>query len=108
MTERPEAAERMASRLALLRALLVREGCLILADCARSNFWADLGLVSPFARTIDWRRHQDPEAWIAVLRRVGLRFRDLRWSGMYPAELVTANRGVQYLTRSHFVLRMNG
>jgi hypothetical protein len=81
-------------------------GYLVVADCARNNFWNDLSLPSPLARTIEWDKHQNPGTWIGLLQRAGFRLYDLRWSPLQPFTRLTANRVVQYLTTSHFVLRM--
>lgn len=90
-----------------LQELLVAGGLLILADAARSNFWNHLGIATrlPIVRTIEWHKHQDPETWIALLKQVGFRVQDCRWSPVHPFGELAANRIIQYFTVSHFVLR---
>lgn len=80
-------------------------GWLIVADCGRKNFWNQLGLISPFARNIEWSKHQDPPTWKEVFTKAGFQFHDLRWSPLQPFPRITGNWFVQYLTFSHFVLR---
>ncbi len=99
------AVGKYVSILAHLRSLVIRDGYIIVADCGRSNFWNGLGLRSPIAPTIEWRKHQNPEVWVAVFARAGFVLHDLRWSSLYPWRRLTGNRLVQYLTTSHFVLR---
>jgi SAM-dependent methyltransferase len=78
---------------------------LVVADCARNNFWSQLGLRSPLVPSIEWQKHQNPQIWIEVFRQAGFRNVDLRWSPMQVFPRFTGNRFVQYLTCSHFVLR---
>jgi cyclopropane fatty-acyl-phospholipid synthase-like methyltransferase len=89
-----------------LRSRMRFGGWLIIADCGRDNFWVRLGLQSPFVPSIEWHKHQNPRTWISVLDQAGFRTMDLRWSPLQPFTKLTANRFVQYLTCSHFVLRL--
>jgi hypothetical protein len=85
---------------------MTSDSVLIIADCARSNFWSALGLKSPIARTIEWHKHQNPETWIKVFLKAGFHLQDLRWSPLYPFGWLSANPFVQYFAASHFVLRL--
>jgi cyclopropane fatty-acyl-phospholipid synthase-like methyltransferase len=95
-----------ATQLKDLRSRMRAGGWLIVADCARANLWPRLGLTSPFVPSIEWHKHQNPDTWIAICTQAGFRKVDLRWSPLQPFTRVTANWLVQYLTCSHFVLRM--
>ncbi len=99
------AFERYVSILEELRLLMNPGGWVIVADCARTNLWQQLGLRSPLADTIEWNKHQEPGVWIDVFDKADFCYFDFRWSPLYPFARLTANRAVQYLTRSHFVLR---
>lgn len=100
------AAERYVAVFRQLYSRMAAGGYLLVADCARNNFWNDLSLPSPLARTIEWEKHQNPRTWTSLLQQAGFRAYDLRWSPLQPFTRLTANRVVQYLTTSHFVLRM--
>lgn len=89
-----------------IKSLLSEDGVLILADCARNNFWGNLGLISPVAPTIEWKKHQDPEVWIDLFSQVGFELFDLRWSPVYPFGKLSENRIFHFFTLSHFVLRL--
>lgn len=102
----PAAFERYVAVLWDLRARMCPGGWVIVADCARDNFWPRLGLRSPFARPIEWQKHQNPPIWIDVFKCAGFKPFDLRWSFLQPFPRLTANRLVQYVTCSHFVLRL--
>jgi len=91
--------------LSHLRSLIVTGGNVIVADCARSNFWNALGMKAPLAKSIEWNKHQNPNVWIPIFRRAGFELHDLRWSYLYPFKIVSSNWLVQYFTSSHFVLR---
>ena len=100
------AVARYVGLLRHVRALMRAGGWAIVADAARGNFWDRLGLRSPLARTIEWRKHQEPETWVDLFERASFERHDLRWSPLQPFVRLTANRLVQYLTSSHFVLRL--
>jgi SAM-dependent methyltransferase len=85
--------------------LLAPNAYVIVADCSRFNFWNRLGIRSPFAPTIEWHKHQNPETWIYVFDQAGFDLFDLRWSPLYPLGQPPCNRAIQFLTTSHFVLR---
>jgi SAM-dependent methyltransferase len=101
----PDAAAAFTKELDHLAALMEPGGVVIVADVGRTNVWPRLGLSSPFAPTIEWAKHADPKDWTRVFGASGFRLLDLRWSPHYPFGGLTANRPVQYLTSSHFVLR---
>jgi cyclopropane fatty-acyl-phospholipid synthase-like methyltransferase len=101
----PAAVEKYVTVLSHLRNLMSTGGYVIVADCGRSNFWNSLGLKSPLAKMIEWHKHQNPNVWIGIFEQAGFETYDLRWSPLYPLRRLTCNRIVQYLTKSHFVLR---
>jgi 2-polyprenyl-3-methyl-5-hydroxy-6-metoxy-1,4-benzoquinol methylase len=88
-----------------LKNYLNPDGLVIVADCARSNFWNTLGLKSPFVPTIEWHKHQNPRRWIDIFSQSGYCLYDFRWSSLHPIGKLASNFIVQYLTTSHFVLR---
>jgi SAM-dependent methyltransferase len=103
----PAARQRYAVLLRKLYGLLRPGGLAIIADCARSNAFADLGLRNPLARSIDWKKHQNPSLWCALLRDAGFAPPAVHWT--YPRRLralapLLATREAAYLTHSHFVL----
>lgn len=102
-------SERMASRYVdLLKGLRTRVrsgGAVVVADCARSNLWPDLGLRCPFAPWIEWEKHQDPAQWIRVFERAGFKVASRRWSPYYGIRTLSANSVFHYLTCSHFTLQ---
>jgi SAM-dependent methyltransferase len=101
-------SEQMAARyvdlLRVVRAKLKLGGCVVVADCARSNLWAQLGLRSPFDAAIEWDKHQNPSVWIRIFERAGFKNSNCRWSPIYPIGRLSTNVAAQYVTRSHFVL----
>ena len=104
-----EPAARSAYVLALqaLRSYMRIGGWLIVADCARYNLWIRLGIACPFTRyMIEWEKHQNPQVWISLFAQAGFECFDMRWSPLYPFRRLTSNWLVQFLTYSHFVLRL--
>jgi len=99
-------ARRYVALLRHVHSLMQPGGWLIVADCARANFWHHLGLPAPLARTIAWQKHQNPGLWTRLGAQAGFQYADLRWSPLQPWRRLTANWLVQYLTCSHFVLRL--
>lgn len=88
-----------------IRSVTAANGILILADAARSNLWGDLGVKSPFARTLEWRKHQNPAVWRTLFESIGFRMLDLRWSQHYLLRKWSSNFLMRYVTSSHFVMR---
>jgi SAM-dependent methyltransferase len=87
--------------------LLKPGGVFVLADCARANLFAWLGLRNPVAPMIEWHKHQNPELWMRLLRDVGFDHTELHWT--YPRRLrvlggILDNRLVSFVMASHFVL----
>lgn len=88
-----------------IRSLTATKGVLILADAARSNLWGDLRVSSPFARTIEWNKHQNPTIWRRLFEQAGFKMLDFRWSHFHPLGKWSSNSFIQYVTLSHFVMR---
>jgi 2-polyprenyl-3-methyl-5-hydroxy-6-metoxy-1,4-benzoquinol methylase len=88
-----------------LRSLMSDTGYVVVADCGRRNFWPEVGLRNPIAKTIEWHKHQQPETWISLFEQAGFKLHDLRWTPLYPFYKLTGNALAQYLLMSHFVLR---
>lgn len=90
--------------------LLERGGSLIVTDCDRSNAFNDLGMVSPFMRSIEWHKHQSPRVWMNLLEGVGLETVSVKWSvpnvlGPLGIALLS-NRVTAYFLLSHFRLEV--
>lgn len=100
------AVKQYIEKFELLRSSMNAGGILILSDCARSNFWDKLHLISPLARNIEWNKHQDPDIWANIARDAGFECIDLRWSYLYPFKNITSNWFTSYLTSSDFVMRL--
>lgn len=83
-------------------------GLLILSDCSNRNLFGDLGFVNPFAPTINWQLHQDPETWIKIIKNCNLEFIEVRWSSPqiigWLGKKFLRNKRFAYLTTSHFTI----
>jgi SAM-dependent methyltransferase len=92
-----------------IRAALAPGGRMVVADAAPFNYWDRLRLRSPFAPTIAWRKHQEPELWRDLFKRAGFEAIRVRWLGYVPYRLralrrMGANRFFARLTTSAFVI----
>lgn len=94
--------DRYVAILERSRELMKPGAWMIVADCGRHNLWRRLRVRSPVAPTIEWYKHQEPDVWRDVFNAGGFQCVDLRWS---PLGGIRANRFMQYLTASHYVLR---
>ena len=90
--------------------LLKPKGWAIISDCSRRNFFADVGIRSPwpFVRDIDWDKHQAPRAWKDLLRQAGMG--NFRIGRYVPHKMRWFSRVIgsslfNYFTYSWFVLR---
>lgn len=82
-------------------------GWFIISDCGHGNYWRRLGARSPFARTIEWEKHQDPPVWRQLLEEVGFEFVKLDWHRFYPLRWLgrlASNRIVALATTSQFIM----
>jgi hypothetical protein len=83
---------------------------LVICDASRYNFWNHMGLASPFSPSIEWHKHQPPELWAQMSRRVGFELRDLRWSTPNAwgslGQKFLGRRTTAYFLHSHFCLTM--
>jgi SAM-dependent methyltransferase len=98
------------SLFAKIHRLLVPGGRILLADCARTNFFPALGLPHPISRDIEWHKHQDPELWMALLRDAGFFGPRIGWSSYNKLGplgwTLLANRVGAFFVTGHFRLLM--
>jgi SAM-dependent methyltransferase len=73
-----EARRRYHEIFTKIRGLLAPGGRFVVFDVGRANAWGALGLECPWARHIEWFKHQEPETWCALLGAAGLEA-DSRW-----------------------------
>lgn len=83
-------------------------GVIIISDCARRNFWGDIGLKSPFAPSIDWHLHQSPKLVLKLFEDHRLKA-NLRWSpfkrfGFFGRLISRLGFLPSYFMQSHFNL----
>jgi SAM-dependent methyltransferase len=93
-----------------LSSLAARGATLIIGDCSRNNFFALLRVRNPFARHIEWHKHQPPAVWAELLKEVGFVNPEITW--ICPDQLrslgqfLLGNRVTSYFVGSHFFLKM--
>ena len=79
---------------------------LIVADCARKNFWGDLNLRNPVAPTIEWILHQQPKVWTELLAELDCSHESTQWTARREfggmGKYLLANRYCSYMLNSHF------
>lgn len=103
-----EASNRYVTQLKRLYDHLTPGGHLVVADCARSNFFGDMRIRNPIVSTIEWEKHQNPTLWSKLLISVGFSSVDYWWNPVHQLRFLgplAASRAVAYITNSHFVLR---
>jgi 2-polyprenyl-3-methyl-5-hydroxy-6-metoxy-1,4-benzoquinol methylase len=93
-------------------ASLARPGAkLIVADCTRHNLFAALGVRNPLAPTIEWHKHQAPQAWAALLDEVGFANPRISWEPLYrfgrAGRALLSNKAAAYLLKGVFRLEMD-
>lgn len=91
--------------------LLLRPGSnIVISDCARHNFFGDLGLRNPLVPSIDWQKHQQPKTWIRLFESCGFSTPTVRWGihntlGPLGRRLL-GNAVAFYFISSYFILTM--
>lgn len=90
---------------------MLRPGAtIVISDCARRNFFGDLGLRNPLTPTINWNKHQQPRTWIVLLRSCGYVEPKVRW-GIHASlgplgRVLLGNALAFYFLSSYFILTM--
>ena len=82
---------------------------LIILDCSSKNFFADMGLINPFGKSIEWFKHQTPDFWSELLTECGFSKPKITWpSGRFLRYLgiYKRNKILSYFTDSYFRLEM--
>jgi len=84
-------------------------GKIIIVDAARHNYYGDRKKVNPFAKTIDWQKHQEPEIWAGLLEECGFQRLKISWGSTKHLRYIgiySIPRTVSYFLRSSFRLEM--
>lgn len=93
-----------------IAAVAEKKATVIVCDCSCSNLFALLNLPNPFARTIEWNKHQRPETWSCLLSEVGFTNPRITWRSFNSlgtmGNFFLGNKYAAYLLHSHFCLRM--
>lgn len=92
-----------------LRAIMPQGGDLVVVDVGRRNYYGDRGRVNPHAPTIEWEKHQQPEAWAQVLSEAGFGMPRIDWIAQVflgPLGRPFRNRLCAYYGASRFRLHM--
>jgi SAM-dependent methyltransferase len=83
---------------------------IIACDCGRNNFFDKINITNPFAPSIEWHKHQNPETWVRLLAGAGFTNPIVRW---HPPNILGAlgdsllgNSAAAYFFTSHFQLNM--
>lgn len=110
LTTDPASRERYEKIFASIAALLKPGGTLIMSDCSSKNFFDAIGLQAPFAKEIEWEKHQPPQVWADVARPQGLELTKVRWSsptrfGEWGQKLLGSSLAAWFFT-SHFVMNL--
>lgn len=103
----PEAWIKYLTLACRIRSLCRNGGFLIITDVARRNFFGDLGWRNPWAPTIEWHKHQQPETWSKLFAAAGFCESRLTWisnSIWGPLGGLQRNRPCAYLRDSYFRL----
>ena len=81
---------------------------LIITDCSRHNLFALLRMRNPFAPSIEWHKHQSPNAWARMLEEAGFHRPQIRWTPFTEKQgsRVPAGKVLSFFHWSHFCLSM--
>lgn len=90
--------------------LLNNDGSIIITDCSRINFWNKIGIKNPFAPSIDWELHQQPELILSLFDQIKINS-VIRWSpfkrfGLTGRLISNLGRVPSYFLQSHFNIKI--
>lgn len=84
-------------------------GRLIIVEASNRNYFGDKGIRNPFAKTIEWNKHQTPEIWAELLSQCGFRKQKITWNSgtkLRYFRVYSINKKLSYFGRSSFRLEM--
>lgn len=106
--EDEQARQRYREMLGKMAGLCAPGALVIIVDCTRYNFFAHLGLRCPFARSIEWHKHQPPRRWSALLAQAGFRTERVNWQSFNSlgraGRILLGNRVAAYFVGETFRL----
>jgi SAM-dependent methyltransferase len=89
-----------------LYSLSNKKADIILSDCSRYNFFNLIKIKNPFAKAIEWHKHQSPETWIILLIEAGFSKPKIRWTSFNSTKwwgnILLGNKIMAYFLRSYF------
>lgn len=92
-----------------LNKIINPDGLLLVSDCSNKNFWPSIGMKNPFAKSIEWKKHQSPKVWIPLFEKAGFTCIEKNWSSYNRlgkvGKFLFANKLAAYFFSSHFNLR---
>lgn len=80
LKDNSEAKESYMNIFKKLNKILKNGGKLIIIECSNRNFFSDRGMKNPFAKTIEWHKHQEPEVWAELLTQCGFGNIKITWN----------------------------
>lgn len=87
-----------------------KNAIIVICDCTNSNFFGKLKMINPFSPTIEWHKHQRPEAWVSLLKEAGFIDPKIKWSSFNRlgniGRFFLGNRFMSFFLQSHFCLVM--
>ncbi len=92
--------------LTRLKDAMAPGGWFVVSDAENVNYWNRLGLTPPFAKSIEWHKHQEPDVWARLFEEAGFERVSVRWHLYYPLRFLgrlCANRFFARMTSSLFV-----
>jgi SAM-dependent methyltransferase len=104
----PDARGVYAQLCQSFRALVSCGGKLLISDCRRRNLLEDLGIRHPLRRSIEPRKHWDPDVWVGLFEEAGFRCSGIRYLGLnclrLPGAILLDNSWASYLGSGDFRL----
>ena len=83
---------------------------MIICDCSNRNFFNDIGLKAPLAKSIEWEKHQNPLTWLKLFEEVGFKKVLLKRSSFNLfgklGNILLGNKFFSYFLQSHFCLHV--
>lgn len=83
-------------------------GIVIICDCGRKNFFADLGMTNPVMKSIEWEKHQQPKVWGKLMEKSGFEVKSIHWNTFNTlgklGQVLLGYSLPSYFTLSHFRL----
>ena len=92
-----------------IKKIMTNNSKIILLDVSRNNYFGNRNLKNPFAKSIEWFKHHEPEYWAELLSICGFKDPKITWNSakhLRYLRIMSISKKLAYFMSSSFRLEM--